>query len=138
LEASPFEADVSDLQIVAAFKQACAVMPEDRDTARLLLDINDASLREDAIAALATTPTDKYYKIFKESSGDNLRRMIAGALQFDRLQHASPSMLQIAKRAKEALMQLGRESDINASRVRRFGIITDTNKSPFQTSSSAL
>jgi len=52
--------------------------------------------------------------------------MLAAALQFDRLGGASPAMLQISKRAKEALTRIGKESDINARRVKKLGINIET------------
>ncbi|MCB5175530.1 KAP family NTPase [Microvirga lenta] len=121
LEEYAFGSDITDPEIVDAFNAKLATISEERDLPALLLRLKDG-WDGDALAALATMPVDEYYRILKESSGQNLRRIIAGALQFEGVVNASPAMKEISKRTKEALTRIGEESDVNARRVTKFGV----------------
>jgi hypothetical protein len=74
------------------------------------------------IKTLSTTPAGDYYEIFKGSTGQELRRAIDVCLQFDRIVNATEEMKEIPELAKEALKRIGQESEINARRVRRYGV----------------
>jgi hypothetical protein len=72
--------------------------------------------------AHSTAPIDEFRRIFKEHNGEQLRKILSGALQFDRISNASAEMREISARAKEALVLIGRESPINARRVAKNGL----------------
>jgi hypothetical protein len=77
------------------------------------------------VAFLAQLSVDDFTRLFKENSGLRLRQMIRAALQFGALAGADAEMKTVAERATEALRSIGRESDINARRVRSYGIVVN-------------
>jgi hypothetical protein len=81
------------------------------------------SWTEDDLNYLSKLPVDDYYSMFKEHTGRDLARVVGACLQFDRIIGASEQMKEISKRAREALIRLGKESRINAMRIReKYGI----------------
>lgn len=121
LEEYPFAESISDQDVRAAFDAQLAEAPEAHDVKAVLSSIK-GGWTEDAIATLATTSPDEYAKILKAESGQELRRLLSNAFQFDRITNATEQMKEIPKRVREALMTIGKESAINARRVKRFGV----------------
>ncbi len=115
---------VTDPDVRAAFDAKFAETEEKRDV-RTMLNGLGKTWRDEDLLALASLPPEAYKKIFKETSGEELRRILSGIFQFDRIGNATPSMREITKRARIALKDIGGESDINRRRVRRFGINFD-------------
>lgn len=116
--------EITDQEVVDAFRRKWAEMEESRDIRAMLLSLKDG-WSDEALSALAVLPVDEYYRRFKDTAGQELRTMIAACLQFDRIINATPHMKEIANRAREALKLIGKESDINARRVRKFGVIVE-------------
>lgn len=112
-----------DSDVTKAFEAKHASFEHHRDPSTILSSIaaNNGWSPED-IAALANLPVDEYYKLFKETKGQELRKVINACLQFDRISNASPEIKEVAKRAKEALTRIGLESPINAHRVIAYGV----------------
>jgi hypothetical protein len=71
---------------------------------------------------LTALSVDDFYKLFKENRRDEMQRMIWTALEFEKIGGLSDGQRKIATRAREALMRIGKESAINARRVRRYGV----------------
>lgn len=122
LEENPFGDSVNDPDVRAAFKAKSLQAEETRDVSAMLISIK-GGWGDKEIKALASTPVNEYRNAFRQASGADLRAMISGALQFDRIGNASEPMKEISRRAKAALRLIGEESDINARRVRRFGVM---------------
>jgi hypothetical protein len=123
LDNHPFKESIDDPDIIQAFKEKCAELRDGRDPAAILLSIANTHGWSDAdIGTLSALSIDEYYKIFKEGEGPELRTVIDTCLQFDRIASPSSPMSEISKRAKEALQRIGRESPINALRLRKYGI----------------
>jgi hypothetical protein len=120
----PFSGEISDPDVIEAFKNKCATFHEERDPVDILLNIH-AGWRNDDIEWLATLSVEEYYQILKHAEGEDLRKMIAACLQFDRIVNASEPMRDVSKRAKEALKRIGHESAINARRVKKYGVEVD-------------
>jgi hypothetical protein len=121
----PLNGDVTDPDVVRAFNETFATKKIEKDPATILLNIaNTDSWSPDDIIKLSLLPAEDYYKLFKGTRGTDLRRVIDACLQFDRIMNGSPEMREISKRAKEALRQIGKESAINARRVKAYGIDT--------------
>jgi hypothetical protein len=112
---------ITDPDVRAAFEAKCAQTEEKRDVRAILINLRD-DWNGDDLLTLAAMPVSEYKKIFKETSGRDLRRILSGVFQFDRITNATPPMLEIAKRARLALREIGAESDINRRRVLRFGV----------------
>jgi hypothetical protein len=118
----PFATEVTDPDVVAAFKATCESFSDTRDVAGLLLDLKDRGFVEQTLNSLGTVPVEGFYKAFRETEGRTLRQIIDASLQFDRILNATPVMLEISKRARSALELVGKESAINARRVAKYGI----------------
>jgi hypothetical protein len=58
---------------------------------------------DEVLSELSAAPVDEYRRAFQETTGRELRKMLAGALQFERIINASPEMKEVSKRAREAL-----------------------------------
>lgn len=117
----PFRGDISDPDVNQAFAAKCAELEEKLDLHAMLLALKD-SWNDKMITELATVSVAEYRKAFKETTGVDLHKMVAGVLQFDRIVNASVEMKEISKRAKNALQLIGEESAINARRVTLYGI----------------
>ena len=87
---------------------------------------------DDDIVALSAAPIEEYRDAFKAVEGAELRKMLSGALQFDRIANATDGMREISRRAREALRLIGGEFAINARRVRSLGVIVPQPGNPAQ------
>lgn len=121
LDEYPFADNVTDPDVRAAFEARLAEAPEAHDVKAVLSSIK-GGWTEEAIAILATTSPEEYAKIFKAHSGQELRRLLSNAFQFDRISNATDQMKEIPQRVRAGLMKIGQESAINARRVKRFGV----------------
>jgi hypothetical protein len=124
LDDHPFGEQVTDPDIRAAFKQRFAQLEERRDVTTMLTSLK-GNWSPQIISQLASLPVEEYCKTFKAASGDQLRRILDGVFEFDRISNASEEMREIPKRARDALRIIGAESGINRARVRRFGVKLD-------------
>jgi hypothetical protein len=123
LRTYPFAGDVTDPDIVQAFRdQHVSFKTEINPTAILLRMAETNGWNPEDIVTLSTLPVGEYYKIFKNNRGHDLRRLVDTCLQFGRIMSASPDMREISKRAKDALALVGKESAINARRVKAYGV----------------
>jgi hypothetical protein len=122
LDANPFGGDIRDPDIRAAFAEKCAQLEPRRDVGTILRTLKEG-WNDDDIMALSAAPIEEYRAAFKAAEGTELRKMLSGALQFDRIANASNAMSEISRRVREALMLIGEESPINARRVRSLGVI---------------
>jgi hypothetical protein len=115
---------ITDPDVRAAFEAKYAQSEEKRDVRAMLIGLKDG-WSDEIIATLASMPVSEYKKLFQETEGQDLRRILSGVFQFDRIGNATAQMLEIAKRARLALHEIGSESDINRRRVKRFGVKFD-------------
>lgn len=121
-----FAENVTDPKVIQAFGDKLASFSYTIDPAATLLKIAiEKGWNENDLTALAATPVGEYCDIFKSHQGKDLRRMISAALQFDRIANKSQTMQAIVKSTKEALTLIGKESAINARRVRKYGIVIE-------------
>jgi hypothetical protein len=123
LEQYPFAEDIRDPEIVDAFKVKLKSFSEKKDVGSSLLELKEKGLLAEIIATLANASVEQYYSTFKEHSGETLRKMIEASLQFNRVTNPTDEMKEISRKAKEALERIGGESQINALRVAKYGII---------------
>jgi hypothetical protein len=121
LENYPFGDSITDPDVRHAFGAKCVAGREKLDVPGILLQLDD-SWSDEMIAVLVPVTVEEYRDAFKSAEGKDLRKMLSGVLRFHRIVNASAEMKEIAKRAREALMMIGKESPINARRVAKFGI----------------
>jgi len=81
------------------------------------------SLSDDAIKQLAMVPVEEFYAMIKARGGDDMRLLILSALQFRRISNSTPEMKEVVRRMEEALAMIGKESKLNAVRVRKYGVV---------------
>lgn len=129
LEQYSFRGEITDPDIKNAFSAKFANLEKRIDFAEILLVLKEG-WSDKALSDLSAAPIDEYRRAFQEATGKELRKMLAGALQFDRIVNASPEMKEISKRARDALKLIGAESPINARRVAKFGIVADDSDPP--------
>jgi hypothetical protein len=123
LETYPSRARITDPDIVSALNGEFACLKSDRTPRDILLAlIETRGWNPEDINILCALPADEYYKIFKETSPQDLIAVINACLQFDRLLGVSEREREVSHRAKEALIRIGRESPLNALRVKKFGV----------------
>ncbi|MBZ5725408.1 MAG: KAP family NTPase [Acidobacteriia bacterium] len=120
----PFASNVKDLHVVQAFREKYATFKDKRDFATVLLSLNQG-WNDNTLSYLSATPVEEYRKLLKNTYGTELHKLLNACLFFDSVSNASVPQKEISRRAKEALRQIGQESEINALRVKRFGIDTD-------------
>lgn len=65
---------------------------------------------------------EDYYNLFKAEKGKHLSSYVRACLQFDQFANPNEQQLEIANRARQALIRIGKECDINNRRVRKYGI----------------
>jgi hypothetical protein len=119
----PFGGDVKDPDVIDAFNKKYSTLVKEKDAKATLLTIAKANgWSPEDVTFLSRLAPDEYYKVFKNSRGDDLRVLIKACLQFGTFGNAYPEMIEISNRAKEALKRIGLESPINARRVRGYGI----------------
>lgn len=123
LQIHPFRDKIDDPDVIQAFQERCAALKDERDPVEVLLSMAKMNgWNDEDISALSSLGADRYYEIFKEQEGPELRNIIKTCLQFGAIGNATETMKEISRRAEEALARIGRESPINALRVRKYGI----------------
>ena len=90
------------------------------------------SYDSEVIKKLAEVPVDEYLRIFKTNKGDELAHLIYSALEFRRISNASPEMLEVVRRATEALKMIASESKLNALRVGKYIRLDDNRPNSVQ------
>lgn len=118
-----FSGDISDEKVREAFDQAyegTAVSEPVKDILTRLAGSNGWNNKDEIV--LADTSADEYYKLFKSEAGEHLSDMVNACLKFGQFSNASERQKQIAANATDALVRIGKESAINALRVRKFGV----------------
>jgi hypothetical protein len=121
-----FASDISDEKVREAFDQAyerTAVSEPAKDILTRLAGANGWNSKDEIV--LAETSADEYYALFKSEAGDHLSDMVNACLKFGQFSNASERQKQITANATDALVRIGKESTINALRVRKFGVEVD-------------
>jgi hypothetical protein len=115
----PFRDLITDPDVIEAFKKRLATFKDARDPVVVLLSIGRTqSWNPQDLTMLSALSVDDYYRIFKSITGDDLRHVVKACL----IDNGSPEMKSIGENAKEALRRIGKESPINAMRVKRYGL----------------
>ncbi len=123
LEASSFSGEIRDREVILKFREK----HESLRTKLSLLELCDfilanAGCCEEEEIQLSQATTAEFIQLFKSQHGEKLTRYIDLCLKFSRLGGMAEHQRDIADKASAALKNIGKESQLNASRVRRFGI----------------
>jgi hypothetical protein len=123
LEKNSYGGTVTDVVLKDKFKQ------------RIVASSKSVSLRE-AVERMARTRswTPEHQSVVASASTDDLLKLLKGDLSVSRdsairilLALNQPPVEHVAQRTLEALTRIGRESKLNAARIRRYGIIVPGN-----------
>jgi hypothetical protein len=123
----PFRSGVKDEE----FRQqlaAVVVPPAQKPFKDIFIDIYQGQLHHDDMQATLSLSVDDLYRLFRDIKGDDLYRVIEGALFWRRVINATAEQKEMTKKALEALTMIGRESPLNAHRVVKFGVVLDEDK----------
>jgi hypothetical protein len=123
-----FGDQLTDPDLIKALDDKFKSFVDQRDPITVLLSMSQGWNPED-IALLRGMDVEAYYNMFKSAKGDTLRRIVNNCLQFSRISNVPDTEKEIATRARQALEKIGRESPINALRVRKYGIVVSAEKS---------
>ncbi len=116
--------DIKDPELAQAIRDKFASFPDDRAPAEVLIQIaKERSWNHRDVARLATVSEDDWITIFKGVHGTDRSRAVKAALQFGRFGDATDDMKTITERSKAALVRIGKESPVNALRVKRYGVV---------------
>ena len=125
LKAHPFANRIDDPDVIRAINDKYAALNnnDDREPSAVLIDVvKRHGWSPEDLSSIATMTTEDYYKLFKSLHGSELRSVIEGCLRGRTIFSGSEPMGEIASKATEALERIGRESTINALRVKQFGV----------------
>jgi hypothetical protein len=110
----------TDPDLVQAMKDKLARFKDTRDPAKVLFDMaKKMGWSNDDIDLLTEQSQDDFYKMFKSLRGLEQRTVIRKALELgDQGPAGDTRYRNIGQNAIDALVKIGKESDINAQRVR--------------------
>jgi hypothetical protein len=121
-----FFGDKIDPEIIDKFNNQF-FQNEKKETAKeVLLRISGQNgWNQKDIEILANTCADDYYNIFTSEVGDHLHRIVKKCLEFGQFSNADDKQNSIARNARDALIRIGKESNVNKRRVKRYGVNLD-------------
>jgi hypothetical protein len=119
--ADPFHSVIKDDEFRAALA-AAAVPPPPKPIKGILTDLYHGKLNQEDIDAACALSADDLHAIFSGLRGEELCPVVEGSLFFRRMANATDPQKALTKHALEALERIGRESAINAIRVKKFGV----------------
>lgn len=118
---SVWQSDIRDAKFRDAAQAAFASLKADnRPIGEVLMAIVERSgWSESDVCSLAAASPDDYYALFKATSGPQIKSIVRAALRFGELA-SSPAYVKIGADAREALLRIASESQLDARRVRAF------------------
>lgn len=126
LSQSPFSTDISEEKVQEAFRQAHAARGEKRtlkEVVASMVENNGWNINDEDVLDAATV--EDYYNLFKAERGSHLHSYVNVPLRFIRIGNASDKHHRIGQKAKEALLRIAAESELNHLRVRRYGVLAE-------------
>ncbi|MBD1400722.1 P-loop NTPase fold protein [Pelovirga terrestris] len=114
--------EIRDPEVIEKFRQVQHALREKLTVLQLCERLHEEGDHSDEEHQLAQASVTDFILLFKGLNGDQLSRHIDACLRYGRLGGISDSQRLIVEKATAALQQIGRESRLNASRVRRFGV----------------
>ncbi len=126
---------VKDPDVKSVFDQKFAEVNVPRDPVLILKHFSEGGgWNQEDLDRLAGLNEADYVRIFKRLRGPDLKGALNGALVFREIANADDCMESITRTVESALRQIGKESLINAKRVKNWGIKTE--KTEIKTDSS--
>jgi len=117
----PAESGIKDLEIIKAFEARAKLLERPVIPGELLMELgSEGSWGAAELEQAANLSVEEYLHVFKQLRGSELSSVLAFCFRFSR--DPSPPWVKIFTKAKEALQMIGVESQLNAFRVKRFGV----------------
>lgn len=111
--------DVTDAELLAAIEARLAKRHDDRNPLAVLTKIAQSrGWNSEDVSLLARLSSDDWYALFKKIDGEELSTIVRAAFSFGEGEREKT----VAERAREALVTIGKENDLNKRRVGKFGI----------------
>ena len=117
LDEDPFGSKVRDADVRAAFARrakATAPLPTALEAARRIYKGGWSSRDEEVLGRLTV---ENFKQLFHSMQGDDRRTLIMGCLEPRKISNATPQQRSISSNAEAALVEIGRESVLNAHRL---------------------
>jgi len=114
--------EIRDSEVIEKFHQIHHALREKLTLRQICERLYEEGDHGDEEYQLAQASVADFILLFKGLRGDDLSRHIDLCLHYGRLGGISDQQRLIVEKATAALQQIGRESRLNASRVRRFGV----------------
>ena len=117
---------IKDPEVLDKFHRQQELTRRQRSLAEIcnaLLD--EKTSRDDDELQLSQAPLDEFVSLFKTQRGTRLSQYVDLCLKYSRYGGITEEQKRIVDKAVTALQLIGRESRLNASRVRRFGVRID-------------
>jgi hypothetical protein len=126
LEASSFTGEIRDQEVIFKFKEKYESLKA-RLSPQELCDflLTHTSNCEEEEVQLSQLEIADYVQLFKSQQGSTLSQYVDLCLKFNRFGEIFEHRRVISDKAIAALKIIGKESKLNASRIRRFGIKVD-------------
>jgi hypothetical protein len=120
---SVFFGEEIDVDIREAFEKKLATFTENLEISSILAEVgNKKGWSVEEIAFIARTSEDDFYNLFKETEGEQLGKIMRGALIFKDIGNPSDDIKIINKNVIAALRRIGSENRFNLRRVKNYGI----------------
>lgn len=122
----PFREDVSDPDLISAFEEKHESYEDNRDPVQVLIEMaKNRGWNKEDVSLLATLSADDFYNIFKNNPGEDLRRIVHGALIFKGNHGGDEDKTTVVNNVTEALQRIAGESEMNRRRVQKYGVVLD-------------
>lgn len=119
--AKPFHPVVKDDELRTALV-AAVVSPPPKPIKDILISLYEGKPNKKDIEAACALSADDLYALFKGLRGEELYPVVEGSLFYRKMSNATDPQRALTRNAREALERIGRESTINAIRVKKFGV----------------
>ena len=114
--------EIRDPEVIEKFRQVQHALREKLTLLQICERLHEEGDHGDEEYQLAQASETDFILLFKGLRGDDLSRHIDLCLRYGRMGGISEQQRLIVEKANAALQQIARESRLNASRVRRFGV----------------
>ena len=122
----PIGSLITDPDVIKEFAKKAAqvkkALPTPMEAAVMIYKNQFSHEAEETLAKLSV---DDFVMLFKEAKGDDQSVLVNGSIGFRRIMNATERQRRITETAQAALVKIGKESALNASRMKKYGIVVE-------------
>lgn len=108
--------------LLEAFGAARLAQIPERTIDEVLLSLDRDAFKEETQIRLAGETVEEYYRAFRAHHHEQLRQILSGIRQYDRIANPNPRIAEIVIRAHEAMRRIARENRFNRDRIKGWGV----------------